>query len=192
MFLEVIFLVCFVAYAVVAFLVTRYLIKRQKHFVVKVLIGTLSAAIFYLILFGDSLVGTWYLNHLCETEGGTHIYRIVELGPEYWREDGSPKFINKTGTPLERGNFNSKIFDNKYQQKMNDYIQNESLGISIWTVSIVDTSNSEVLGEHKLFRYRGGWVANSMTTMAGDSCKVKQDRYQNLYKKIFVLKIGSK
>ena len=43
------------------------------------LIGTLSTAVFYLILFGDSLVGGLYLDHLCETEGGIHIYQTVEL-----------------------------------------------------------------------------------------------------------------
>lgn len=183
MFLEVIFLACFAAYAVVAFLTTKYLVNKAKYFSIKVLIGLLSTTVFYLILFGDSLVGGWYLDHLCETEGGTHIYQTVELGPEYWREDGSPKYID-----IKRGNFNSKIFNNKYLKKRNEHTYSDYIGISYSSVSIVDTTNNQILGERKLFHYGGGWVVNSMSTMAGDACKFKPGQYQKMYEQIFINK----
>jgi hypothetical protein len=139
-----------------------------------------------LFFVGDILQGRWWLNHACETEGGLHIYHKVELGPEYWREDGSPKYINITGTALERGNFNSEVFENQIVQEIEDYRYEKYPRIRVMATRILDRPNARVLGEVKVFFYDGGRLAYALGEFAGETCPDFLGLYTRLYTDIFV------
>jgi len=48
--------------------------------------------LFNLSVGWDVIAGKLYFKHICEKDGGVHIYQTVELVPECWDEDGRPKF----------------------------------------------------------------------------------------------------
>ncbi|MGD2172087.1 MAG: hypothetical protein PVJ78_07330 [Gammaproteobacteria bacterium] len=85
MFLEVFYIGFFVGYLVLSGLVIYFLTKYITLIWIKIPIMLVLAAAFLFVFFADILVGRWWLEHACETEGGLHIYHKVALGPEYWR-----------------------------------------------------------------------------------------------------------
>jgi hypothetical protein len=86
-------------------LVTRFVKKTHWRWLSR---GSLFVVLLFLP-FADQIIGSYYFDHLCKTEGGLHVYQTVELGPEYYREDGSPRFIDS------KGKFDSSIFEGRYE-----------------------------------------------------------------------------
>jgi len=72
----------------IAFWVGRKVINRSLPFKIT---GGLAVFLIILVLpVSDEIAGRIYFNHLCKTEAGVKVYRIIELPAEYWDEDGKP------------------------------------------------------------------------------------------------------
>lgn len=143
-------------YALVAALVIYRLVKKYKgkHKWAYFLVLTL---LFVLPVSWDVILGRVYLSYLCEKDGGIHIYQTVELGPEYWKPDGSPKFYT------ERGDFDEDYFDGKYHlvavRRDQKFVTN--LPVIRERTQVIDSSKETVLGEIVTYLYTNGWVINT-------------------------------
>ena len=116
----------------------------------------LLAFLFYLPVGWDVILGRAYFNYLCHKDGGIHIYQTVELGPEYWNEDGSPKFYT---TGFKKGNFDEGFFDGRYKQSnKEDKSFKRRVNVSRHLIQMVDASTGHVLGEMVSYLYSNGWV----------------------------------
>lgn len=132
-------------------LVTRFIKKTHWRWLSR---GSLFVVLFFLP-FADQIIGRYYFDHLCETEGGLHVYQTVELGPEFYHEDGSPRFMDS------KGRFDSSIFNGRYEFKkesLDRYV--EIVVIEKRIHSIIDTTSGNTLGSFTQFTYRGGWLNN--------------------------------
>lgn len=132
--------------------------------------------LFALLLFlpvSDQIIGRYYFDHLCETEGGLHVYETVELGPEYYYEDGSPKFID------DRGRFDSSVFNGRYEfkiQSIDDYVKFVVIDKDVYL--IMETRTDKILGSFTRFIYRGGWLNNAFSIPRGGiSCRKFEGGY---------------
>ncbi|MGD2172085.1 MAG: hypothetical protein PVJ78_07320 [Gammaproteobacteria bacterium] len=188
MFVEVFVIGFFAGYVLLVGLALHVLTKNVTRLWIKIPIVTVLAVVFLFVFFADILVGRWRLNHACETEGGLHIYHKVALGPEYWREDGSPKSINISGNHVERGNFNSEIFDNRIIKVREDYVYEKYPRIRVGTTKIIDQANNQILGEVKILFYKGGRFLFLLGDYAGARCPKVRGLYTKLYTDIFFKK----
>lgn len=160
----------------------KKVVKNTEKIKWKIFNGTSVAIIFVLILFGDSITGRIYLNYLCETEGGAHIYQTVELGPEYWNEDGSKKFIYPKGHK-KYGGFNG-VLEGRYDSstEAHEYFFNVVKKIR----NINDTETGEIMAEYNKFYFHNGWVVNSVGyPFQGLSCPETQEIYMHLLNSVF-------
>lgn len=132
-------------------LMKRYQGKHKwRHFF-------LLAFLFYLPVGWDVILGRAYFSYLCHKDGGVHIYQTVELGPEYWNEDGSPKFYT------EKGAFDSTFFDGRYIFQMSDTRYTGPFRTIQYTDQIFDIKTESLLGEWVQYGTLGGWVVNTGT-----------------------------
>ncbi len=125
----------------------------------------LLAFLFYLPVGWDVILGRAYFYYLCNKDAGIHIYETVELGPEHWNEDGTPKFIT---TKTHNGetyfnNFDEAYFDNRYEFHVAriDRTFSTSFNILRDLMQIVESDSKKVLGEEVRYLYWGGWVWNT-------------------------------
>jgi len=135
-----------------------FIVKLMKAFPSKHKISQflLLSFLFYLPVGWDVMLGRAYFNYHCEKDGGIHIYQTVELGNEYWNDDGSPKFYT------ERGSFDEEFFDGRYEKKQDDDRTFETmLPVSRYLLQIIDTNTGYVAGEIVTYQYTNGWVWNT-------------------------------
>ena len=155
MFLGVLLLAMAAGYlliiTVVTALATRFIKKPHWRWVSR---GLLLVVLLFLP-FADQIIGRIYFNHLCDTEAGLHVYQTVELGPKFYHEDGSPRFMDS------KGKLDSSVFNGRYEFKkesLDRYV--EIVVIEKRIHSIIDTTTGTALGSFTQFTYRGGWLNN--------------------------------
>lgn len=180
--IELTLLAVFTVYISVAILVTRFFIKRAKTRKGKWLKGLATVAIFVLIPTWDAILGTIYFRYLCATEGGVHVYKVVELAPEYWNADGSPAFMDPNGNTDETLFANRFAYRTKVEEKYSG-----KFNIDKYIDVLLNKDTQEVLGTRTSFLYFGGWLVNSTGFhVNGIRCHgYKADRYQDFFKYIF-------
>ncbi len=143
-------------YAVITLIIIRLIMKRKpaRH---KWLQFFLLCFLFYLPVGWDVILGRAYFSYVCHKDGGIHIYETVELGPEHWNEDGSPKFYT------ERGDFDESYFGGryKYESTLTDKSFIPKLSVSRHLSQIIDEGTGFILGEIVTYLYGGGWVINT-------------------------------
>ncbi|MBI4382796.1 MAG: hypothetical protein HY579_02030 [Nitrospinae bacterium] len=82
------------AYILLARVVIRLLMRIPKEARNKRIVLYLSIFTAILIPIWDVPLIDWKFNQLCKTEAGIHVYEKAVLGPEYWNEDGTLKFLH--------------------------------------------------------------------------------------------------
>lgn len=175
---------CPFIYLYTAIKASRFALSKIKNQVKKTfaLLGCIS--IFILLPFTDEIIGQLYFKYICKTQGGTQIYQQIELGEEFFQQDGNPKFIT------EKGDFYKEALGNKYsvykQYNMN-YIP--YLNIARNQYQVKDTETLKILGQHTYFIYFRGWLLNLPGPgLASKSCNSDIGFYQNFLKEIFIKK----
>ena len=173
------------AYLLVVIIVIYFLSKLIKKTGWRWAFRSVLFVLFLFFPFADQILGRYYFDYLCEKEGGLHVFETVELGAEYYHEDGSPRFMDP------KGKFDPFIFNNRYEFKrksLEHYV--EIVVIEKDIDSIIDTKTKKVLGEYSRFIYRGGWLANSLDHVGGGvggSCRGYgyQTTYDGFIKYVF-------
>lgn len=161
-------LAIYLAFAVV---ITRWLTGLPRFARHRALVGALCVLAFVLIPTWDEIAGRIYFHHLCETEGGVRIYKVVELGPEYWNADGTPRFIT------EEDYLTRKVFEGQYVRQSR-FIENygDPFRIVLDEDLVVDVRKNQILGKKTSFIYFGGWVLNnSGFHVSGSRCHSYSD-----------------
>jgi len=187
MFLEIIFFAWFLPLVALPLAITCFLVYKSKNIIVKIILGILIPSVSYSLIFADEYNGREKFSELCETQSGAHIYKTIELGPEYWSEEGNPTFIYPKGH-RKNGDITDELLELGYSKER---IQNDNfvsgLNISELTIRIVEKSSNTTLGEFKRYGYKGGWV-NNITGyhVTGKYCPQFMYLSKNLYPKIFV------
>jgi len=113
--------------------------------------------VFYLPLGWDTILGRAYFYYLCETRGGVHVYRHVTLGPEYWNDDGSPKFINS-----ENGELDEAFLGGRYTiLRRGEKSHSEIFRVASIVTELLDNSVNDVIADREIIFYGGGWFLNN-------------------------------
>ena len=172
-------------YLIFAFFVMRAVLKKQPSRKRKWRMGLLTAFLLYLPFGWDVILGRAVFYTLCATQGGVHVYQTVELGAEYFDEDGVPLFYDKNEF------FKNMSLMNRYLgNKDIERSENTFLNISKTKYKIIDSWNNRVLGEYIKYAFFGGWLANSTPFLVvGESCPEKEaldDKLIELTKNVFV------
>jgi len=170
-------------YLIFAFFVMRAVLKKQNTRKRKWQMGLLTAFLLYLPLGWDVILGRAVFYGLCATQGGVHVYQTVELGPEYWNEDGRPKFI------LDNGELDENTFSGRYESKRaSDRNFSKLLNIGKFERSIMDKKTGDKLGTLTRIMYFGGWFLNYTGFVVGASdCPSEYGIYPKFLKMIFIV-----
>ena len=158
--------------------------KRAGGVGARIGVGILSFVIVVLAPFADQIIGRMFLNHLCATASGARVYHTVGLPPEYWDEQGRPKFVKQNGD-LDR-----KVLGARFSEPAKSEPYLSALGITEYHQQVVDNSNHQVLGEVVDFMFWGGWIVRNLSASTGAvGCreirnnKVWRDFYPRLFTK---------
>lgn len=115
-------------------------------------------AIFILIPTWDIVPGKLYLNYLCKNKAGVKVYQTVELPPEYWDEQGQPKFFN------EQGYLDHKFLTDKLDGGGGRVERYSSVfAIDKITSPVKEKGSRKVLAEVTTFGFWGGWVSRNLS-----------------------------
>ncbi len=153
-------------YLIFALFVIRNVLKKQHTRKRKWQMGLLTAFLLYLPFGWDVILGRAVFYGLCETQGGVHVYKTVELGAEYFDKDGVPLFY-------DRREFFKNMTLAKYYigVDINDSPKSSLFDIGKSNYKIKDIRNSKVLGEYIGYANFGGWFVNHTGfVMKGDAC----------------------
>ncbi len=153
-------------YLIFAFFVMRNVLKKQNTRKRKWQMGLLTAFLLYLPLGWDVILGRAVFYGLCATQGGVHVYQTVELGPEYWNEDGSPRFFSR-----DLGFDEINILDGYLGSRETDSDYSKALNLSVTKYEIVDVEKDVTMGVYVKYTYFGGWFMNyTGFHVGGESC----------------------
>ena len=149
----------------------------------KIFVGILVFAVLFTLPFTDEIAGRIYFNHLCESEAGATIYQPIELSPENWKADGTPKFYkgaNNNDVP-------SYAFDRLGIEFEAEWVEKKRLLNVTQHGSVIKEKKSgkrysEVVG----FWYKGGWINRKLTPHpSGISCN-SANYYDDLVRQQFI------
>jgi hypothetical protein len=164
-----------VIYIAIAWMIIKRLTNKRAKWI--------AVVIFILIPTWDEIAGRIYFQYLCETEGGSKIYKIVELSKEYFSQQGRPdlKFSKKQGAFLE-------IAD-RYVTSRSGQTVSKTFRIDKTIITVKDTVTGTELATNTSFVYFGGWLINNTgAQLRATRCPQGTDEYYNqFYSSIFKL-----
>ena len=173
-------------YLLIVFFVIRWILKQIEGRRKRWLMFLFLAFLFYLPLGWDVILGRAYFHYLCATQGGVHVYKTVELGPEYWNPDGSPKFVLQNGE-LDEEVFNGKLKITRTGENNISRISN----ISVYYTRLIDVEKGRILAERAKYVYTSGWFLKFTGFFTGGtSCGYQAGFYKNFLNQVLVQSIN--
>jgi len=144
-------------------------IAAVLYFIAKTWKGkTFVILLFVLIPVADVIVGRIYFHQLCTKQAGQEIYRVVELGDEYYLKPGEADtstwavnmapFTRSDGAKINKEKFRLD-FDVPFSTVDRNYVK--GLYISKYERVIKDKRSNEVLSQSVSLGHNGGWVKNN-------------------------------
>ena len=121
----------------------------------------------------DDILGSVYLEHLCNTKRGAQVYKRVLLPPELWDENGQPTFVDSFG------NLDIKVLGKRFAWEMHrESIVNFGVQMERWRSSLVDRPTGETVADTVTYFRRFGWLrrATSLAPNIGETCGTLTDR----------------
>lgn len=130
-------------------------------------IGLLVFLLVFFVPFGDEIAGRIYLSHLCSTKARMKVFQTVELPPEYWDEEGRPKYLGPYGF------VDMKLLPNRFEWRNIDEPYLDSvIKIEKWRSQLLDKKTQTVLGERITYMRHFGWMNRfSPAPNIGESCR---------------------
>jgi len=164
--------------------VSKSVYKKPEKVFTKWL-ASIGTAVFLLFApVADSIVGEVYLKYLCATQGGIHVYETVELGAEYFKDDGVPVFYDRN-KGLHEMSMGGRYFGSSEAETIS-----KALNVEMIIDRIVDAENNSTLGSIIYFAHFGGWLINSTGLhVNGSMCPsdyIKVNYVKNLSELVFV------
>ena len=175
-------LTALLVYALIALLATRLLAHIPKKRTTRWAVALLVLAVFALIPTWDIVPGRLFFAHLCETEGGLKVYKVVKFHTDWDGHTPAP-FMN------DRGFFDPSYFGNRYMWgHTTEKVPPSLVNIEKDTDFIFDTSTKQKLGEHVRLIYRGGWLVNSTGLhVSGKVCRgYKKGYFDDFLRHVFI------
>lgn len=151
-------LALYLAFAVIA---TKLLVRRVKSKRTKWSVGFASALVFFLIPTWDVIVGKIYLQSLCAEQGGAKIYKVTELGKEYFLSPGEVNVNTAGRLPAKGGELNIIKVKSKFSYFRKSTRISHFFRIDQDMLTIKEISTGDVIATDTNFFYFGGWLANS-------------------------------
>lgn len=149
-------LVVLVVYLSFVIAVSKWVYKKPEKVSSKWLASIGTAVFLLFVPMADNIVGEVYLKYLCATQGGIHVYQTVELGPEYFGEDGMPLFYDRNKYIDEMQVSNSYTGKSVYEEGYSSVFNiDKSQDV------ILDMETGEMIGSITYFLHFGGWLVNS-------------------------------
>lgn len=147
------FLVACGLYAWVAFFVAKQVGKGTGSRLTKYAVIAVSA----LIPLWDVIPGQLYFNHLCKNEGKVKVFKTIEVGKDYFLQNGRPD-----GAKL------GVLIDNPHKTD-NEFLP--ILHIKKIETAVQEKQSGATLGTATDFYYKGGWVSRTLfVDGGGTSC----------------------
>ncbi|MDH5191908.1 MAG: hypothetical protein OEW89_11755 [Gammaproteobacteria bacterium] len=166
----------------VSLLIAVKLGKRFQGAGVKFIGGLVIFGVAFLLPFADEIAGRVYFNYLCNSEGGSKIYKSVEVGREYFLLPGEIDMNTAGRLPAKGGELNMNKLKEKYSFITNSTKISSLFRIQKRVVIVKDNLSDEVMGENINFLYFRGWLINSTSPhVSGKSCPTREDNYFNRF-----------
>jgi hypothetical protein len=136
----------------------------------------------FLIPTWDVILGRIYFQTLCKKHSGARVYEQVVLPAEYWREDGSPIFLDAQGNKIK-----SKLGE-KYKTPFRAVKPPPGpFRIQSRQFQIGENESGRLLGTYTIYSYGGGWFVNSgIGHASGIRCPSEEGYTANLLKQVFI------
>ncbi len=177
-------LVVLVVYLSFVIAVSKWVYKKPDTVSSKWLASIGTAMFLLFVPMADNIVGEVYFRYLCATQSGIHVYQTVELGPKYFKGDGTPIFYDRNKGLYEMS-MGGRYFGSSEAETIS-----KTLNVKIIIDRIVDAENNSTLGSIIYFAHFGGWLVNSTGLhVNGSMCPsdyIKINYVKNLSELIFV------
>lgn len=153
--IAIMIMVVLIVYLSFVIAVSKSVYKKPEKASIKWL-ASIGAAVFLLFVpMADNIVGEVYLKYLCATQGGIHVYETVDLGGEYFKDDGAPVFYDRNKGLHEMS------MDGRYEGRSESEIISKMLNVEVRKEKIVNIEDDKTLGEIIYFLHFGGKLVNS-------------------------------
>jgi len=141
--------------------------KRFKNGGIRIVIGLLVFLLVFFVPLGDEVAGKIYLSYLCTTQPRVKVYHTAELSPEYWDEQGRPKYLGSNGF------VDMKLLPDRFKWRNVDEPYLDSvIKIEKWRWELVDKETQTVLGERITYMRHFGWINRfSPASYVGEGCR---------------------
>lgn len=170
-------LVVLVVYLSFVIAVSKWVYKKPETVSSKWLASIGTAICLLFVPMADNIVGEVYLKYLCATQGGIHVYQTVELGPEYFKGDGTPIFYDRNKGLHEMS------MRGKYVGRSESEVVSKILNVRVVSKKIENIEDNTVLGESIYFVHFGGKLVNSTGLhVSGTSCPSSNARKNHIKK----------
>lgn len=155
------------AWLPIAIWVAVKLAKRFKSRATRIAGGVGLFLLFFVLPFGDEIVGRIYLSHLCATQPRVMVFQAVELPLEYWDERGRPKYLGRYGF------VDMKLLPDRFEwRNINEPYLNSVIKVERWRSQFFDKETKTVLGERITYMRHFGWMNRfSLAPTIGESCR---------------------
>lgn len=181
------FLLLVIVYLILSVLLTWAVARRIGNKQVRTKVIVTMTLVFLLIPTWDEILGRYYFERLCASEGGVKVFRTVELGPKYWNEDGTPKFLKNNG------DLDESILGGKYSFSYGRYQRASQLfRITKAQYKVVDNSSGETIATYTLVGYLHGWFLGLMPGPISVGCPSGESIFEQLIGKAFRLAASPK
>lgn len=140
----------------------------------------------------DEIIGKYQFEKLCSQLEGVKYYDKVQLGPDFYFENGTPRWVIRN-----RGIEEGKRFD-IFQEKLHAVIKivmadirinNLVIPITEHRTQYKEAANEQLLAEYKWYSTSGGWIGQKWgkPLLLPDSCGLGPRIYNEpIYDKITV------
>lgn len=205
-----------IVYFLIGILVARYIAKFGESRSRKWLLVISTMVVWFLILYGDVIVGTRYLHHVCAQDAGAHVYETIEgIDGFYLKHGGSGEaydlLINPGYKYIEAQSLrnqlvrytldeSAELVATKITAPKSQYIAEEHLGEPLalntkrYRQTVKNRITGEILGENIYYIYFGGWIDNIIIKRflqaSATYCPSPPDFFYGVY--TLVLKPGEK
>ena len=179
--------------------VAVWVVRRQKSTRNKII----ALVIALLIPSADAIIGRIYLQHLCDTEGGLKVYRVVEGvdgfmdtrfsdGDDYWIRKHGYQFTEYApidGKVVRLSNKNGQVVRETAVEPISKYQFRSSYlsGVIGKLEDVTETSDGkERLATYKTFVFQGGWAERFLSHFsdAGGPSNVARCGTESIYHEI--------
>ncbi|MBI4291741.1 MAG: hypothetical protein HY661_09705 [Betaproteobacteria bacterium] len=158
-------IVAFCLYTAFAVFVAKRVGRLAKSRVGQNALIAAVLAVLYLAPVADGIYGYFVLQHLCATEAKTEVLKPIKIPPEYFKPNGSPKFLTGEFRNVD-WRYLKGLLQIRYDETKNYGVKN----LTRITSTLASAGADEVFARRVSFYFQGGWLRYNGDGIGADRC----------------------